>query len=119
MGLRRRLPARRGELPQVVLVGEAGQAGQEIAEVGERVLAVALAGDDERVEDGGALAGVGVADQQPVRFTDARGARRVLVCRAASACGVSGSPSFVCAGASATTAVDPIPNAPALDSTAR
>jgi hypothetical protein len=68
---RGRLPAVRRELAQVVLVGHAGQPGQEVAQVGERVFAVALAGDDQRVEDGRALAGVGMPDKQPVLFADA------------------------------------------------
>jgi hypothetical protein len=60
------LPASRGELPQVILVGQAGQPDEDVAQVGERVPAVAQAGDDQRVEDGGALDGVGTTDQQPV-----------------------------------------------------
>jgi len=50
---RGRLPAGWRKLPQVVLVGHAGQPGQDIAQVGERVLAVTLAGYDQRVEDAG------------------------------------------------------------------
>jgi hypothetical protein len=51
------LPAGRSERCQIVLIGQAGQAGEGVAQVGERVLAVALAGDDRGVEDGRALAG--------------------------------------------------------------
>ena len=58
------LPAGRGERRQIVLVGQAGQAGEEVAQVGERILAVALAGDDQGVEDGRALAGVGMPDKR-------------------------------------------------------
>jgi len=36
---------------QVVAVGHARQAGEKVFKVRERVLAVALAGDDERVDD--------------------------------------------------------------------
>ena len=50
---RGRLTAGGSELAQVVLVGHAGQPGQEVAQGGERVLAVALAEDDQRVEDVG------------------------------------------------------------------
>ena len=43
-----------------------GQAGEQVSDVGLRIMPVAQAGDDDRVEDGGALAGVGVADEEPV-----------------------------------------------------
>ena len=36
------------------------------------------AGDDDRVEDGGALAGVGMADEQPVLLPEGGGADVVL-----------------------------------------
>ncbi len=55
------------------MIGHPRQAGEDIPEVAVRVLAVALAGDDQRVDDGGALAGVGMADEQPVLFADRRG----------------------------------------------
>jgi hypothetical protein len=38
----------------------------------ERVFAVALAGNNERVNDGEAAAGIGVADERPVLFSDDR-----------------------------------------------
>ena len=38
---------------------------------GERALAVSLAGNDQRVEDGGALLGIRMADPQLIRFPDA------------------------------------------------
>ena len=63
------MPEARGELAQVVLVGQAGQTGEDVLEVGERILAVALAGDDQRVEDGGTLPGLWMADEQPVLCT--------------------------------------------------
>ena len=72
------LPAGWSEQAQIVLVGHAWQPGEDVAQVGERVLAVALAGDDQRVEYGGALAGVGVADEQPVLLADAGWADSVL-----------------------------------------
>ncbi len=72
------LPAGRSERRQIVLIGQAGQAGEEVAQVGERVLAVALAGDDKGVEDGRALAGVGMPDKQPVLLAEAGRSQRVL-----------------------------------------
>lgn len=50
-----RLPKARRERAQVVLIGQARQAGEDIFQVGERIFAVALAGDDQRVEDRRAL----------------------------------------------------------------
>jgi hypothetical protein len=52
-----REPEARRELAEVVLVGHPGKAGEDILEIGERVLAVALTTDDQGVEDGGALTG--------------------------------------------------------------
>ena len=52
--------------PEVVLVGHRRQEGEGVAQVGERFFAVAQARDDHRVEDGAALSGVGMADEQPV-----------------------------------------------------
>jgi hypothetical protein len=43
------LPVARQKLAQVVLVGHARQAGEEVFYVSERVFAVALAGDDVRI----------------------------------------------------------------------
>ena len=51
---------------QIVGRGHGGQAGEHVAQVGMGIVAAALAGDDERVEHGGAVAGVGVADEEPV-----------------------------------------------------
>ena len=59
-------PVDRSEGVQVVAVGEGGQPGEDVAHVGVRILSVALAGDDDRVDDGRALAGVGVAYKEPV-----------------------------------------------------
>ena len=55
---------RRQQGAQVVAGGHGRQAGEDIAQVVVRVVAAALAGDDQRVEDGGAGAGVGVADEE-------------------------------------------------------
>lgn len=60
------LPAGRQQGAQVILVGHCGQAGEEVLEIGERILSMAFAGDDQRVEDGRALSGIGVPDEQPV-----------------------------------------------------
>ncbi len=75
---RSRLPHPRGEGAEVVAIGHPRQPGEEILQVGQRVLAVALARDDEGIEDGRALAGVGVPDEQPVLLAHAGGADRVF-----------------------------------------
>lgn len=62
----RRHPLRREQRVAVLLVGHAPQAAEHVAQVGERVLAVALAGVDQRVEHRRAMAGVGMADEQPI-----------------------------------------------------
>ena len=62
------LPETRRERVEVVLVGHGRQAGEHVAQ----------AGDDERVEDGGAAAGVGVTDKQPVFLPDGVRADGVL-----------------------------------------
>lgn len=61
-----RLPESRGERCEIVAVGHARQAGEHVAQVSEWLDAVAQARDDNRVEDGAALSGFGVADEQPV-----------------------------------------------------
>ena len=68
---RGRLPEARGERAKIVLIGQARQPGDDVLQVRERVLAVALAGDNQRVEDGRALVGIGVPDEQPVLLADA------------------------------------------------
>jgi len=60
------LPAGRCQGAQVVLVGHAGQAGEHVPHVGQRVDAAALARHDDRVDDRGAVAGVGVTDEQKI-----------------------------------------------------
>lgn len=74
----RRLPAPRSERRQVVTIGHARQPREQIFQVSERVLAVPLARDDQRVQDRRTLAGFGVADEQPVLLADARGPNRVF-----------------------------------------
>ena len=62
----RGLPALGRERVEVVLVGHPGQPGEDVLQVRQRVDAAAFAGDDERVQDRRALAGIGVADKEPV-----------------------------------------------------
>ncbi len=51
---------------QVVPGGHCRQPGEDVTEVDQRVDLAPLAGDDDRVDDGGTLAGVGMPDKQPV-----------------------------------------------------
>ena len=60
------------------MVGHRLQALQHIAAISERVFAVPLAGDHDRVEDGRAQAGVGMVDEQPVFLSDGRRSDRVF-----------------------------------------
>ncbi len=48
------------------MVRSAGQALEDVGEVGQRLDVVSAAGLQDRVEDGGALSGVGVPDEEPV-----------------------------------------------------
>ena len=64
---------------EIVLGGHRGQTREHVLEVSVRVEAATLGGDDERVDDRGAIAGVGVADKEPVlrpEFAGADGKRR-------------------------------------------
>ena len=65
-GLRRRLPPRGGERAQVIVIGHRWQPPEQIAHVDQRIDAAAPAGNDDRVNDGRALAGVGMPDEEPV-----------------------------------------------------
>src|SRR5688572_27899401 len=58
---------------EIAVGGHTRQADKYVVEVGERVDTVALAGDDDGVNDVRALAGVAVADEQPVFLADGRG----------------------------------------------
>ena len=60
------------------MVGHLRQAREDIAQVLERIFPVALTRDDDGVDDGRALAGVGVPHEEPVLFSDARGSDGVL-----------------------------------------
>ena len=71
-------PVARQEWLEVVTRGHLRKTRQDIAEVGQRILAVSLARDDQRVDDGRALAGVRMTDEEPVLFADARRANRIF-----------------------------------------
>ena len=77
MSMRQWSPSVLGRLPvygqqgaQVVLIGHARQVGEDILQVCQRIFAVALARHDQRVEDGRALARIGVPDEQPVFLSE-------------------------------------------------
>lgn len=76
-GLRWR-PVGRGEGVEVVPRGHGGQAGEDVPEVKQRIDLPPLARDHDRVNDGGALASVGMADEQVIFLADGRGADRVF-----------------------------------------
>ena len=59
------------------MIGQGREAPEDVGEVRQGVLAVALAGDEQRVEDGRALAGAGMADEEPVLLADGGGPDRV------------------------------------------
>lgn len=67
-----RFPVGRGEQGEVVPVRHGGQSGEHVLEVGKRIDAAALAGDDQGVDDGGAVASVGMANEEPVFLSDGR-----------------------------------------------
>jgi hypothetical protein len=73
-----RLPASGSEGGEIVLVGHCWEPGEDIARIRERVFPEALAGDDDRVNDRGALTGLRVSDKQPVLFPDRGGPDRVF-----------------------------------------
>jgi hypothetical protein len=47
-------------------VGHVGQASEDIAQVGERIEAAPATVFDDRVDDGTALASLGISDEEPV-----------------------------------------------------
>jgi hypothetical protein len=51
---------------QIVLGSHRGQAREHITKIGVRVMTTALATDDERVDDRGAVTGVGMSYEEPV-----------------------------------------------------
>ena len=64
--LRPRLPEGRHECLQVILVGHHRQPGEDIPQVKQGIDSPAVAGNDDRVQDRGALAGLGMADKKPI-----------------------------------------------------
>ena len=76
--LRRRLPVYGKQGVEVVLGGHSRQSGEDVAEVGQGIDPAALAGHDDRVHDRCAVAGVRVADEEPVFLSDGRGPDRVF-----------------------------------------
>jgi len=66
-------PVARQQLREVVARGSCGETGEDVAQVAERFLAMALTRNDHRIEDGRSLAGVGMANEEPVFLADARG----------------------------------------------
>jgi hypothetical protein len=58
--------------------GQRGQFGQDVAEVCERILAVALAGGERRVGDRRTLARCGAPDEEPVRPPHRGGSDRIF-----------------------------------------
>ena len=69
----RRAPLRRQQRGKIVLIGHARQTGEHVAQVSEGILAVTPARYDDRVEDGGALTGTGIPDEQPVLLANRQG----------------------------------------------
>ena len=57
---------------EIVLGGHRGQTREHVLEVGVGIEPAALGGDDQRVDDRGAVAGVGVADEEPVLRPEAK-----------------------------------------------
>jgi hypothetical protein len=63
---------------KIVCGGQCGQAGEYVAEVIVWIMAVTLAAHDERVNDRSAIAGIGMADEEPVLRAEFTGADSVL-----------------------------------------
>ncbi len=72
------MPVGGEERGEIVLIGRRGQAGEDIAQVRERILAVALAGYEQRVDDGDARTGVGMAYEERVLGAEFGGPDSVL-----------------------------------------
>jgi hypothetical protein len=67
-----RLPASGRQSVQIVAGGHRGQSSQDIAKVSQGVDVVAGARGDDRVDDRGALARLGMADEQKILLTKSR-----------------------------------------------
>jgi len=59
-------------------VGHRGQPGKHVAQIGMGIDAAAAATLDNGVEDGAAFAGIGIAEEEPVLFSERRRSNRVL-----------------------------------------
>ena len=66
------LPRFGQEVSEIVLIGQRGESAEHIGEIRVRVDAVALAGADQGVEHGGAVAGFGVPDEEPIFLSHRR-----------------------------------------------
>jgi hypothetical protein len=77
-------PGLRGDVLDLP-VGQVREAGEHVAEVGVGIDPPAAAAFDDRIEDGSALAGLGLADEEPILFADGRGADGVFVSATQSA----------------------------------
>lgn len=71
-------PVHRRESIQIKLVGQSRHAGQDVTEIPVGIVAVALTGDHDRVDDRGALAGIRMADEEEVFLPDRGGPDGVL-----------------------------------------
>ena len=59
-------------------VGHSRQASEHVAEIGERVQPASSAVFDDRINDGAALAGIGIADEEPFFLADGGGANGIF-----------------------------------------
>lgn len=63
---------------QIVGRGHSGQATEHVAQIVVRIVTLVLTGDDQRVDDGGAIAGVRMADEEPVLHAQLARPDRIL-----------------------------------------
>ena len=55
---------------EVILIGHCGQTAEHVAQIEQRIDGAPAAGADDRVNDRGALASVGMSDEEPVLRAD-------------------------------------------------
>ena len=67
-----RLPVFRQQRVQIVPIGYGRQAREDITQISVWIFAVPLTGHDDRVDDGRALAGIGMTDKEPVLLPNGR-----------------------------------------------
>ena len=48
------------------MIGHSRQPGEHVLQISMRIVVVALAGDDQRVDDRSAVASIGMTDEEPV-----------------------------------------------------